>query len=720
MGLSTDFFGREMSSGAWRVTGALLLLGLALSNAAVTLRGDASSCRANFPSRSEQANVSSARSPITRLRGGKATMDSLATALDSLSNSANKVMTSTRLKQRTFFWQKGEEPPEAKSMKEGDMVMLQGFDWKLLSDRKTLYRQLALEMGALSAAGVNTVWFPPPSESADPQGYLPGRWYVIGNRTLLEAAISAAHLHGIVPMVDVVLNHRTAARISVNSSDWTDFEGPDWGEWAIVQDDWKCHPEEHLKICPDNCTCGGPDTGENACYAPDIDHTNPFVQEDIIEWLRWLRTDLGFDAFRFDNTKGYAGHFTNMYIEATDPMYAVSEYYDSNRNLVSGWLESSSRASSVFDFGMRYKLKESVKHDDFSLLMDEWMGPMLWYDKEKAITFTDNHDTAGNHHFEISDVFGTANQIAAGYAMILSHPSRPCIFWQDWMGENRDVIQQLLQIRQKAGISPQSEWKLVYGQRGLYAAFIGDKLAMKMGADDWDPNEGLPKPEWFPVASGDVSDVVRLPPVEPRVVPVGHMLLLDATLDAEGHDGQMIKTRVTAFCPEKRDPAGLTEVTVRVYACNATWPWPANNDDSKRVRDTLTMHYAAGIGSSAEWGRPADDMLPAAHSWRVDDAVQTLFEPAVTGPAESKGWDELEGKVSEVRLSVPAGIKAVQFVLKHPAQYHDSEDRWYKADGDFHRPPADFHIRLPRAPGDGGPFWCIWERMEEEAQPPVP
>lgn len=44
--------------------------------------------------RSEQANVSSARSPITRLRGGKATMDSLATALDSLSNSANKVMVS--------------------------------------------------------------------------------------------------------------------------------------------------------------------------------------------------------------------------------------------------------------------------------------------------------------------------------------------------------------------------------------------------------------------------------------------------------------------------------------------------------------------------------------------------------------------------------------------------------------------------------------------------
>ena len=143
--------------------------------------------------------------------------------------------------------------------------------------------------------------------------------------------------------VDVVLNHRAATNISPNSSWWTDFEDPDWGEWAIVQDDWKCHPEEHLKVCPDNCTCGAADTGENACYAADLDHTNPAIQADVIAWLRWLRTDVGFDAFRFDNTKGYAGEFTRLYIDATDPLYTVSEFYDSNRHLISGWLESSGR-----------------------------------------------------------------------------------------------------------------------------------------------------------------------------------------------------------------------------------------------------------------------------------------------------------------------------------------------------------------------------------------
>ncbi len=67
-----------------------------------------------------------------------------------------------------------------------------------------MYQQLAEEMEPLAAAGVRTVWFPPPSESADVAGYLPSRWYNITNRTLLDAAIQAAHDNGIVPMVSLL------------------------------------------------------------------------------------------------------------------------------------------------------------------------------------------------------------------------------------------------------------------------------------------------------------------------------------------------------------------------------------------------------------------------------------------------------------------------------------------------------------------------------------
>ena len=245
-------------------------------------------------------------------------------------------------------------PPAAKSLPHaGEMVLLQGFDWELLSDKRALYRTLQGEMSALSRAGINAVWFPPPSASADPQGYLPGKWYDVPFRKELEGAIHAAQGQGIMTMVDVVLNHRTAAKISPNTSDWTAFEGPDWGEWAIVADDWKCEPEAHLKFCPDNATCGAHDTGENACYAPDVDHTNARVREDIVGWLTWLRKELGFDAFRFDNTKGYGARYTAEYVEATGPAFAVSEYFDTNKDLLTSWIRESRETSSMFDFGMR-------------------------------------------------------------------------------------------------------------------------------------------------------------------------------------------------------------------------------------------------------------------------------------------------------------------------------------------------------------------------------
>ena len=163
-------------------------------------------CRADHANAS--ARLSAAPRPVARLRGGQAALDLGDPDLDL----GSQVSTSTHQRHRTPFWLTGEEPPARKSVSEqGDMVMLQGFNWKILEDRRTLYQQLADEMGPLAAAGVKTVWFPPPSESADVAGYLPSRWYNITNRTLLDAAIQAAHDNGIVPMVSLLeLQQHTA------------------------------------------------------------------------------------------------------------------------------------------------------------------------------------------------------------------------------------------------------------------------------------------------------------------------------------------------------------------------------------------------------------------------------------------------------------------------------------------------------------------------------
>jgi len=284
------------------------------------------------------------------------------------------------------------------------------------------------------------------------------------------------------------------------------------------------------------------------------------------------------------------------------------------------------------------------------------------------------------------------------------------------MGKNRNVITKLLAIRKRANISPTSNWSPVQGKRGLYAAYIGDKLAMKIGSDAWDPNDGLPTVEWQLSASGDVHDKTPLAPVDTRIVPPHQTLLLDERFECEGHDGHMIKARITAYC-SARPNAGPTNVTIRAFAADTNWPWPASNDTNRyKVRDGLVMHWAAAWGSSADWARPSDEMIPSHHeSWRLDEAVQTVFSQAQSAVVESDGWEDLQVFVKEVRLIVPAGVRALNFVMKHPARAHDGEDKWFKADGDFHRPPSDFHIRLPK-PGAGSKFWSIWERLDESAQ----
>lgn len=50
--------------------------------------------------------------------------------------------------------------------------------------------------------------------------------------------------------------------------------------------------------------------------------------QDIKEWLSWLRSDVGFDGWRFDFVKGYGGQHVREYIEATSPSLAVGEFWD--------------------------------------------------------------------------------------------------------------------------------------------------------------------------------------------------------------------------------------------------------------------------------------------------------------------------------------------------------------------------------------------------------
>eukprot|EP00967_Tisochrysis_lutea_P077497 scaffold105281_cov10-Tisochrysis_lutea.AAC.1 len=66
-----------------------------------------------------------------------------------------------------------------------------------------------------------------------------------------------------------------------------------------------------------------------------------FVRKDIIEWLNFLRNDIGFDGWRFDFVRGWPGHFAKQYIEATNPAFALGEYWDCCEYVSGGTFDAS-------------------------------------------------------------------------------------------------------------------------------------------------------------------------------------------------------------------------------------------------------------------------------------------------------------------------------------------------------------------------------------------
>ncbi|KAH0456188.1 hypothetical protein IEQ34_014095 [Dendrobium chrysotoxum] len=116
-------------------------------------------------------------------------------------------------------------------------------------------------------------------------------------------------------MADIVINHRVGTTQGHGGA-YNRFDGipMSWDEHAIT-----------------SCSggLGNQSTGSNFPGVPNIDHTQPFVRKEIINWLIWLRENLKFQDFRFDFAKGYDANFVKEYVKQSKPIFSVGEYWDS-------------------------------------------------------------------------------------------------------------------------------------------------------------------------------------------------------------------------------------------------------------------------------------------------------------------------------------------------------------------------------------------------------
>lgn len=258
------------------------------------------------------------------------------------------------LQRKTIKWQRIPEQTKLEpGTGTGREIVFQGFNGE--SWRRQWYQELALKAADLSQCGMTAVWFPPPTQSVAPQGYMPSDLYnwnsSYGSVEELKSCIEEMHSQDHLALGDVVLNHRCAHKQSPNGV-WNIFGGKlAWGSEAIVCDDPKFQGH------------GNPSSGDIFHAAPNIDHSQDFVRGDIKEWLNWLRNEIGFDGWQLNFVRGFSGIFVKEYIEASNFAFAIGEYWDSlvyeqgnlcynqdaHRQWIINWINATGDTSSAFD-----------------------------------------------------------------------------------------------------------------------------------------------------------------------------------------------------------------------------------------------------------------------------------------------------------------------------------------------------------------------------------
>jgi alpha-amylase len=396
-------------------------------------------------------------------------------------------------------------PAEAKRYHgDGRDVLLQGFHWEshrgardAAGTRRSWYQVLADNSSAIRTGGFTWVWFPPPSDSLAPQGYIPRRWNILDSAYGTEAELRHA-LRALGPvraLADLPLNHRVGVHTA--GADFADPPFPD-NRAAIARDD------------ESGVGTGNHDTGDRHPAGRDLDHTNADVRATIKQYLGRLR-GVGFRGWRYDLVKGYHGRFVGEYNDASQPEFSVGECFDGDRQTVTNWIDATGGRSTAFDFPTRYLLYDALKHDDYSRLREHkngraMPGGLIGYWPSRAVTFLDNHDTEYRRDSEPGyEAHGTyhfpGRMVEQGYVYLLTHPGVPCVFWShffDWGTSTRHLIERLMQIRKFGGVHATSSLDIVEASKGLYAAKIDDRVAVKLGTRDWWPGGG-----WHLVQDGE-------------------------------------------------------------------------------------------------------------------------------------------------------------------------------------------------------------------------
>ncbi|PSK51811.1 Alpha-amylase 1 [Elsinoe australis] len=395
-----------------------------------------------------------------------------------------------------------------------NQTLFQAFEWHTPGSHWT---RLQSALPNLAEIGITYIWLPPGCKANSPQGNgydcydlwdlgeFDQKWTRStkwGSREELSALITSAHQIGVKIIWDAVLNHKTAGdttepcwAVEVDPIDrriettkpkeiepwihyyfpgrgdtysalkwhWQHFNGTDWDQRAQKNAIFKVvdppMPEEQRQSVRGRRTkdwaIDVDDENGNADYLmfSNIDHSNPEVRQDLLNWGRWMVHDVQVDGFRLDAVQHFSLDFTRQWTKDVQAqgstlgkdVMVVGEFWQPDARKLIGWVDDMGQQAMVFDvpllnkFGQMKRIQPQSRWPrlrrparpafDMRRIFD---NTVVQHRPHNAVTVVANHDTQPGQAMDtpIEPLFKSH-----AYALILlTESGLPCVFYGDIYG----------------------------------------------------------------------------------------------------------------------------------------------------------------------------------------------------------------------------------------------------------------------------------------------
>lgn len=379
-------------------------------------------------------------------------------------------------------------------------VIIQFFHWY---HPGSLWLEFIEKATDLKEMGFSAVWFPPASKcvlGVDGRGYDVYDHYDLGEfdqkgsiatrygtREEYIRAIEKAHELGMSVYADIVLNHRMGGDEKeqiivhqVKEENRNEIIGEPFSALAFTRFTFPGRKKKYSEFIWDyRCFSGidsihqgdkeikgvfkiyneyGQDWNSSVSsqfgnydylMGNDIEYRNPYVVQEMKDWIRWYIETTNIDGLRLDALKHISSEFLKdwiSYIKAeVKDCFMMGEFWKDKVEKISDFSDEMDDLISFFDVPLHYNFFQASKEGKNYDMRNIVKNTFLEWKPMSSVSFVENHDTQKLQALE-SAVKDWFKPIA--YTIILmSENAYPCVFYPDLFGVEYVEIQDNKEIK---------------------------------------------------------------------------------------------------------------------------------------------------------------------------------------------------------------------------------------------------------------------------------